>query len=228
MGYPRTRAPHIVVLGLAGLLGAGAATAEVSSTIALTSDYDWRGLTQTDEDPALQASIDWADDSGWYIGAWASNVDFGPGDPSYEVDLYTGFSGGDEDGLGWDVGFQYYAYPEESDFNFPEIYGGLSYGMFSGKLWYSNDFANTDESAFYLEGAAAVPLPANLTLDLHVGYSDGDGVEASYGISNYFDYSVGLSYTIEKFDLSLRYVDTDIDDADTDRLIFTISTTLPW
>lgn len=228
MGYPRTRAPHIVVLGLAGLLGAGAAAAEVSSTITLTSDYDWRGITQTDEDPALQASIDWADDSGWYVGAWASNVDFGPGDPNYEVDLYTGFSGGDEDGLGWDVGIQYYAYPEESDFNFPEIYGGLSYGMFSGKLWYSNDFAGTDDSAFYLEGGAAIPLPANFTLDLHAGYSDGDGVESSYGVSNYFDYSVGVSYTLEKFDLSLKYVDTDIDDADTDRLIFSVSTTLPW
>ncbi len=228
MGYPRTLAPHIAVLGLAGLLGAGAASAEISSTITLASDYDFRGLTQTDEDPALQASIDWAADSGWYVGAWASNVDFGPGDPNYEVDLYTGIAGGDENGLGWDVGIVYYAYPEESDFNFPEIYGGLSYGMFSGKLWYSNDFGGTDDSAFYLEGGAAIPLPANFTLDLHAGYSDGDGVESSYGVSNYFDYSVGVSYTLQHFDLSLKYVDTDIDDADTDRLVFTVSTTLPW
>lgn len=222
--------PRMIAISVAALalLGSGLANAEISSTWTLTSDYDWRGLTQTQEDPALQASIDWADDSGWYIGAWASNVDFGPGDPSYEVDLYTGFSGGDEDGLGWDVGFQYYAYPEESDFNFPEIYGGLSYGMFSGKLWYSNDFGGTDESSFYLQGDAAVPLPANFTLDLHVGYSDGDGIEAAYGVSNYFDYSVGASYSIEKFDLSLKYVDTDIDDAETDRLIFSVSTTFPW
>ena len=97
MHQPRMIATSVALLAL---LGSGLANAEISSTWTLTSDYDWRGLTQTDEDPALQASIDWADESGWYIGAWASNVDFGPGDPSYEVDLYTGFSGGDEDGLG--------------------------------------------------------------------------------------------------------------------------------
>ncbi|HEY6642488.1 TorF family putative porin [Povalibacter sp.] len=228
MGYRTMLAPHMV-LGLAGLLGVGTAAAEISSTITATSDYDFRGFTQTDENPALQASIDWADDSGWYVGAWASNVDFGPGDPNYEVDLYTGFSGGEEDGLGWDVGIVYYAYPQESDFNYPEIYGGLSYGMFSGKLWYSNDFGNTNDSAIYLEGNAAIPLPANFTLDLHAGYSDGDGVESAYGVSNYVDYSVGVSYTLNKFDLSLRYVDTDIDNADTDdRVIFSVSTTLPW
>lgn len=235
MGYPRTFAPHIAVLGLAGLLGAGVAAAEVSSTITLTSDYDFRGVTQTDEDPALQASIDWAADSGWYVGAWASNVDFPGYDGSLELDLYTGFSGGSEDGLGWDVGLVYYTYPDSDGSategelsNFPEIYGGLSYGMFSGKLWYSNDFGGTDDSAFYLEGGAAIPLPANFTLDLHVGYSDGDGVESSYGVSNYFDYSVGVSYSVNKFDLGLKYVDTDIDGADTDRVIFTVSTTLPW
>lgn len=218
---------NLRILAALGLLSAaGAANAELSSTWTLTSDYDFRGLTQTEEDPALQASIDWADDSGWYVGAWASNVDFGAGDPSYEVDLYTGFSGGAEDGLGWDVGIVYYAYPEESDFNFPEIYGGLSYGMFSGKVWYSNDFGGADEDAIYVQGDAAVPLPANFTLDLHAGYSFGDYWDNDS--AEYMDYSVGVGYTLSKFDLSLKYVDTDIDDADTDRVIFTVSTTLPW
>ena len=234
MRHRRMLAQHMV-LGLAGLLGAGVAAADISSTITATSDYDFRGLTQTDEDPALQASIDWTDDSGWYVGAWASNVDFPGYDGSLEVDLYTGFSGGDEEGLGWDVGLVYYTYPdsdgsatEGESANYPEIFGGLSYGMFSGKLWYSNDFVGTDESAFYLQGDASIPLPKNFSIELHAGYSDGDGVEAGYGVSNYFDYSVGVGYTLDKFDLSLKYVDTDIDDADTDRVIFTVSTTLPW
>ena len=72
------------------------------------------------------------------IGAWASNVDFGDADVNYEVDVYTGFSGGEE-GLGWDVGVVYYAYPDESDFDYIEAYGGITYKWFSG-AWYSNDF----------------------------------------------------------------------------------------
>lgn len=227
---------NIHLLAALGLLSMSAgAHAEISSTWALTSDYDFRGITQSDEDPALQASIDYAGDNGWYIGAWASNIDFPGFDGSVELDLYTGFSGGEEDGLGWDVGLVWYTYPgsdssatEEKIRDFPEIYGGITYGIWSGKLWYSNDFGGTDESSIYLEGGIDIPLPRNLSLAIHAGYSDGDGIKASYGVSNYFDYSIGIGYKLQNFDLSLKYVDTDLDDADTDRFIFTISTTLPW
>jgi uncharacterized protein (TIGR02001 family) len=227
---------NLRILAALGLItAAGAANAEVSSTWALTNDYDFRGFTQTDENPALQASIDFATDSGWYIGAWGSNVDFPGYHGSMELDLYTGFSGGAEDGLGWDVGLVWYTYPgsdntetESKIADFPEIYGKLSYGMFSGALWYSNDFGGTDDPSIYVEGNASVPLPANFTIDLHAGYSDGDGIASSYGVSNYFDYSAGVGYTAGKFDLALKYVDTDVDDADMDRVIFTVSTTFPW
>jgi uncharacterized protein (TIGR02001 family) len=219
---------NVRILAALGLLSAaGAANAEVSATVTATSDYDYRGFTQTDEDPALQASIDYADDSGWYIGAWGSNVDFGPGDPNAELDVYTGFSGGEEDGLGWDVGIVGYFYPSASDINFAEIYGGLSHGMFSTKLWYSNDFGGSSEDAMYLQGDVEVPLPQNFSLALHAGYSFGDYWDTE-DTDEYFDYSVGVGYSINNFDLSLRYVDTDINDFDGDRVIFTVSTTFPW
>ena len=150
---------QVRILATLGLLAAAAAAqAEVSSTWTLTNDYDFRGASQSAKDPAVQASIDWANESGWYVGAWASNVDFGDEvDIDYEVDLYTGFSGGDEEGLGWDVGFVYYAYPDESDANYPEIYGKISHGMFSGALFYSNDYVNSGDSALYVSGDAGVP-----------------------------------------------------------------------
>ena len=96
---------NLRILAALGLLtAAGAANAGVSSTWTLASDYDFRGITQTAQDPALQGSIDFATDSGWYVGAWASNVDFGDElDVNYEVDVYTGFSGSTEAGLGWDA-----------------------------------------------------------------------------------------------------------------------------
>src|SRR5687767_2651799 len=133
---------NVRILASLGLLVAGAAAnAEVSSTWTLTNDYDFRGFSQSAKDPALQGSVDYAAANGWYLGAWASNVDFGDdADVDYEVDLYTGFAGEAEGGLGYDVGVVYYAYPDESDFNYIEAYGGVSYQWFEGKLWYSNDF----------------------------------------------------------------------------------------
>lgn len=228
----------LVTVGL--LAAAGAANADVSSTVTLTNDYDFRGFTQSSQDPAIQASIDYAHDSGWYVGGWASNVDFGPADVDYEVDLYSGFTGTfGESGLGWDVGVVYYAYPDESDFNYFEAYGSISKDWFKGKLWYSNDFGGDATSgstpAVYAEGNATFPLPASFTALAHVGYSFGDYWDDS---EEYFDYSVGVGYTAGNFNLALKWVDgSDYKAADGTpddlfsseaRVVFTVSTTFPW
>ena len=235
---------QVRILATLGLLAAAAAAqAEVSSTWTLTNDYDFRGASQSAKDPAVQASIDWADESGWYVGAWASNVDFGPdADIDYEVDLYTGFSGGDEEGLGWDVGFVYYAYPDDSDANYPEIYGKISHGMFSGALFYSNDYVGSSENALYVSGDVSVPVAdSGFSVNVHAGYSFGDFWDGGDGVSGseYIDWSVGGSYTVGNFELALKWVDTNLDDGDfgfsdddvfntEGRVIFTIATTFPW
>jgi len=231
------------ILAALGLLAAAtAANAEISSTWTLTNDYDFRGITQSAKDPAVQASLDFATESGWYIGAWASNVDFGPdSDINYELDLYTGFSGGSEDGLGWDVGLVYYSYPDDSDANYPEIYGKLNCGVFSGALFYSNDYVNSSENAFYISGDVSVPLPQNFSITAHAGYSFGDFWDGPPGDSgsDYLDYSVGVGYTVGHFDLALKYVDTSLDDGDfafsrddvfnsEGRVVFSVATTFPW
>jgi uncharacterized protein (TIGR02001 family) len=218
-------------------LTAMAAQAEITGTAAVTSDYKWRGISQSSGDPAIQGSIDYAHDSGFYASVWASNVDFGNCcDENVEVDLVLGFSGGET--LTWDVGAVYYWYPGADDLDFPEIYAGLGYEWFSTKLWYSNDFGNYDESAFYLEGNGEWELPANFGLTAHVGYSDGDGIQAAYGEDSYFDWSVGVSYTLGNFDLGLAWVDgsdlktldgtpDDISNSE-GTAVFTISTAFPW
>lgn len=238
---------HVRILAALGLLvAAAAANAEVSSTWTLTNDYDFRGASQSATDPAIQGSVDYSQESGWYIGAWASNVDFCESndpeclDTSYELDLYTGFSGGEEDGLGWDVGLVYYTY-EESDLNYPEIYGKLNYGVFSGALFYSNDYVNSSENAMYLSGDVNVPMPQNLSLLAHAGYSFGDFWDGGDGesSSDYIDWSVGVGYTAGHFDLALKWVDTTLDEGDfgfsrddvfntEGRVIFSVATTFPW
>ncbi len=70
------------------VLTSGAAHAQVSGTVTAVSDYSFRAISLTSLDPALQGSIDWAHDSGFYAGAWASNIDYGPGvDGDIELDL---------------------------------------------------------------------------------------------------------------------------------------------
>jgi uncharacterized protein (TIGR02001 family) len=218
------------------MASAAAAHAEFSGTVTATTDYDWRGVTQTAQGPALQGSLDFASDMGLYVGAWASNVDFGSGDPNIEIDLYGGWGGGET--FPWDVGIVYYTYAGASSFNFPEVYGSLGWKWFEAKMSYSWDFAGTSETAMYYEGNATFELPANFGLTGHVGYSDGDGISASYGEDSYTDWSVGLTYTWGHFDMALKWVDgsdlktlektpDDIFSSEA-RAIFSVSTTFPW
>lgn len=228
----------LVTLSLLGTCATAAA--EVTSTVTATNDYDFRGISLSAKDPALQASIDYANESGFYVGAWASNTDFGDDvDADYEVDLYAGFTGGDEEGLGWSAGIVYYQwpgseYPGGGDLDYAEIFAGLSAGMFSGKVWYSNDYSALDEPGYYVEGNVAIPLPADFTLNLHAGYSFGDYWTDING-DEPLDYSVGVGYTLSHFNFNLKYVDTESDVIVTDdvfnnegRVILTVATTFPW
>jgi uncharacterized protein (TIGR02001 family) len=162
--------------GLAALLllaSAAVANAEVTGTLSAVSDYNWRGVTQTSQDPALQGSIDYAHDSGFYAGVWGSNVDFGDCcDENIETDLYAGFSGGED--VTWDFGIVYYYYPGADDLDFPEVYAGLGYKWLSGKLSYSSDFGpvrifvceayHDDEQESVCQASASSPSGRSLSL----------------------------------------------------------------
>lgn len=222
------------------MASASIAHAQLSGTVTAISDYNWRGITQSADDPALQGSIDWAADSGVYVGAWASNIDFGNSfDSDIEVDLYGGIRGGDD--LAWDFGLIYYMYPGETDANWPELYASLTYGVVTGKISYTNEFGGfSNDSALYYELGAGWELPENFGLNAHIGYSDGDGINDAYAgnVDDYFDWSAGVTYTLGNFVLGLKYVDGsdleahdgtpgDISSSEA-KAVFSVSTTFPW
>jgi len=199
----------------------GAAAGSFTVTPTITNDYDFRGFTQTQEDPAVQLGATYAFDNGFYLGAWGSNVDYGPGDPNLEIDYYGGYAGSTES-LGYDVGLIYYTYNGASDSNTLEAYASVTKDWLNGKLSFTNDAASSDDSAFYAEGNVAYPLPQNFSLLAHVGYGFGD-----YFDEEVLDYSAGVGYSYSKFNLAVKYVDTDVSGQD-GRVVATLSTTFPW
>jgi uncharacterized protein (TIGR02001 family) len=225
-----------VLLAGALLTVAGAANAAITVTPTVVSDYDFRGISQSAKDPAFQLGINYAHDSGFYAGVWGSNVDFGPGDPNVEVDAFVGFAGGDAtETVGYDVGAIYYTYVSESDLNYWEFYGGLSKGPLAAKLWFSPDFGNVGESAWYLEANGTFPIAdSGFAFVAHAGYSGGDYWDEFYD-DGYFDWSVGVTKSFGNFAVALKYIDgSDLfsgpsDIFSTDSKVFaSVSTTLPW
>jgi len=172
----------------------------VSANVNLTTDYVWRGVSQTNENPAIQGGFDFSNENGLYIGTWGSNVDFGDVE-NLELDVYAGWATELNSGLGVDFGIIQYLYFDDSgDIDFNEIYAGLSYSNFSGKLSYDTDNQNT-----YIEVGYDAELGNDIGLGLHVGNYNFDGGD------DYIDYSISLSKSFSGLDYSLSYHDTDID-----------------
>lgn len=213
---------------------------DFSTTVGFISEYSFRGIAQSDEGPALQGSIDWSHDSGFYAGVWASNVEFT--DASVEADIYAGYSG-EVAGVTYDLGGIYYVYPGSNDnqnnYNYFEAAFALGYDFdvfaLSGSVNYSPDyFAGSDDSV-YVASNLDVPLPflpLETSLNGSVGYQWIDDNDA-FGTPDYLDWGVGISSNIEGFDVGVRYIDTNLDepsdcaDGCDGRVLVSLSKTLP-
>ncbi|ABO22301.1 TorF family putative porin [Shewanella loihica] len=207
---------------LAGtLMVALPASASVTGNIGATSNYLWRGATQTGDAPAVQGGIDFEHDSGLYLGTWASNVDFGD-DTSYEIDFYGGYAGSIGEDFGYDISYLYYAYPDsDSSIDFGEVTLALSWKWFS--IGYSkvvnagSDVASApfdEKDLSYINAGVSFPLSETLSISAHYGYSSGDVVNAWFDTDNYADYSLSLDKETDFGTISFLVSDTDLEDDD--------------
>jgi uncharacterized protein (TIGR02001 family) len=220
---------------MTGLLAlSGVSQAQFSSTWTAVSDYDFRGFSQSAKDPALQASADYAfGETGFSMGAWASNVDFEPFDGDIELDLYANYVGEINDTFAWTAGLTYYLYPGSDDLGeYPEIYVGFNAGNFSFKQWYTDNLYDFDVDAMYTEGNYTHSINDAVSLAFHVGYAWGDAWEAEELI----DYAVQLNWAVNNFTIFGKFTGTDASDTEITsdvgnnepRFLVGVTTTLPW
>lgn len=209
--------------------------------VAVYSEYEYRGISQTSEDPALQLTLDYAHASGFYVGTFITNIKWlkdtadvvnDSTSAKIEWDIYGGYKW--EFAKGWvlDVGYLRYEYPSSKALGFPvtvlakpntdEIYVGVSYGPATLKYSYSiNELFGVPESegSDYLELAINYPLIDKLTLNALVGHQRYKGTQPLAGNfdNSQFDYTVwkiGATYEIGKgFAVGAYYKGTDADPA---------------
>jgi uncharacterized protein (TIGR02001 family) len=220
-----------------GLLAiSGVSQAQFSSTWTVVSDYDFRGVTQSAKDPALQGSADYAfGDSGFSIGAWASNVDWGV-DEDVEVDLYANYAKSINDTFTFTAGATWYDYPFGDDLDgYAEIYAGFNAGNFNAKQWYAWDNYALGQNAMYTEGNYTQPIGEKFSLGFHVGYSWGDYWDDAGG--EIFDYAVQANFVAGNVTIFGKFTGTDASGAqkvegdvgnNEPRFLIGAMTTFPW
>ena len=185
-------------------------TLKLSYNVGIASDYVFRGVSNTSEDPQIFGGIDATYGIG-YAGVWASNVDFGTDDPSAEIDIYAGVKPTVGD-TALDFGIVYYGYVDDKgatpgQYGYVELKAAASRAVGPATvgvaLFYSPEFPFDTGKAFYYEVNAAVPLMDKLTLSGALGQQ-----EIKYA-GDYTTWNVGLGYAIsDNLTADLRYSDT--------------------
>ena len=206
---------------LALALSAGfvaSASAQLTGNLGLTSDYRFRGVSQTQNAPAVQGGIDYAHKSGLYIGNWNSSVSsqIYTSGAGLESDLYAGYKKEIVKGITVDVGSYNYFYPRStttartgSHFDTYEGYIGLGYkDIISAK--YSRVLGDgyfgtaNAQGTTYVQADAklAVPTIKNLSVVAHYGRTN----VANSTAYDYNDINAGFVYSLPKeFDVSVKY-----------------------
>ncbi len=179
----------------------------VTWSIAATSDYVWRGSSQSDENPTGQAGLTFNIPGGVYAGAWASGVDFGGHDPKAEVDYFVGYNVDFSDSVNFDVMVNRYTYPDAAGLNFAELITKTTFAKnYSLTVAYTNDFGGSDGRGLYYAGGASFGLPNDYSIDLSLGRST---FEDKVGYEDYTDWSAGVSKSWGLVSASLGYHGTD-------------------
>jgi uncharacterized protein (TIGR02001 family) len=198
-----------------------------SANVSLTTEYSYRGISQTDKRPAIQGGFDYKHAGGAYAGAWASSISWlrdaergtnvSSGN-SAEIDVYAGYAGKARH-FDFDVGLLQYYYPgnfnsrwrQAAGLKNPgtlEAYAGVSWKFVS--LKYSRALSNLfgspeSRGSDYIDLSISYKARDDLSLDAHYGHQHVKGPGESYA-----DWKLGATYSMGGFDIGLHYVNTTI------------------
>ena len=171
---------------------------------ALTSEYLFRGISQSDDQPALQLDARYAFANGFYVGGWASNVDFGDSTDA-ELDTFIGWNGDVADGINLDVQLNRYNYlnePSDADYAYNELIGKLSFNeQYGVTLGYTNDYLALGENSTYVAFDGSWDVGGGVALTVGAGYTRNSG-----DLPSYADYTVGANRDFGPVNVALQYV----------------------
>ena len=229
-----------VVIGMSVMLPAVVSAQEgfeFSANVALTNDYKYYGYSQSSEGWAVSGGFDVSHESGFYLGTWASTIDFNAGatNPAQiELDVYGGYASELANGLSYDLGVIRYGYPNQNedagggDYEYYEFYANFEYTFSSDweptlsfGVAVSPDFFGESGTSFYPNGGLSVSLPNDFGAYVNIGYLEVDDINLDY-----FHYQIGINKEFMGLTFDLAWADAEDEcggDDFCDGFIFSVS-----
>lgn len=182
--------------------------AGVDANVGVTTNYIWRGYTQNGNIPSLSAGLDYGLDNGVYVGTWAATTGSASNGTNYEVDLYGGFAN-TVGNLDYDLGYIYYAYPNQKKADFSEVYGSVSMAgaTVGASMTVSESWDSSKTGDLYVFGSYGLDLTKEVNLTATYGiqsYAESGAKSYSHGqlSFSYKDFSLNVDKILDKGDIS--------------------------
>jgi uncharacterized protein (TIGR02001 family) len=191
------------------------AHAQLSGSASLVSNYRYRGVSLSHNDPAAQAALVYDHPEGFYAGAFASTVRIGyPTSNEVQGIFFAGYARSTPSGATWEAGVVYSGFTGATSYAYPELLVGAAYEKISARLHYSPNYYGRGSDAVYGEIDAAHRLLDHVQLVAHVGvlWTNARNI---YGeaLDSIFDGRVGVLFDFDRFNVQLSWV--GISDAST-------------
>ena len=200
-------------LALGSTIYSVCAGAQLTATLSVVSDYRFRGVSLSQQKPAVQAHVGYDDPSGWFGGVFGSTVRL-PGESATtgQAVAYIGAVTPIGVGFNWEVGADYSAFSEGRDYDYGEVFTGITSQNFKARLHYSPNYFGFARGSFYGELTGTHPLGSGFALVGHVGVLMPVGQTDNQYTSatrNPLDARVGLAVTIAGLDIQVAWVGTN-------------------
>lgn len=200
-----------VFLLCGALLFPAAAFAQVSMSATVMSDYRYRGLTLSDDRPALQGGLAWEHASGWFAGTMATSTRIA-GTSGLQWLSYVGHVTRLDSGLGLEAGAQHIAFSRSQAGSYQEVFAGIASEQWSARLYYQAPAMGAGGHGVYLEANGTRALGERVQLLGHLGWNR----RPDTADRDRFDARIGIGMLLGDFAAQLAYVVHDGSSADGD------------
>ncbi len=188
-----------------------AVASEFTGIASLTSEYIYRGLAQSDGNPAFQLGLDYEFDAGIFVGAWASTIDLQSafGERDTELDFYLGYHYESEGPLSATLTVLRYTYPGQTgshSYDYDEVLVSTTWReRYSIELGYTDNLYGLGRIGRHWELRSEWPVAGAWVISAALGRNDLSDI----GVSRYLHWDVGASARFSRLVLDLRWYDNE-------------------
>ena len=184
-------------------------SAQLSGSVALVSDYRYRGVTLSQNKPAAQLTVAYDDAQHWYAGAFVSTAGLAASaNRELHAIPFVGYAWRTRSGVTWDVGVDYSTFTGPQSYDYPEVYGGVAFENISARVYYARRYLGESSDAIYGEVNGAHPIIDRVRLLVHAGvlHTNGRDPYRAWTGCCIFDARVGVGIDFDPFHIEVSWV----------------------